>query len=58
MLADALLKLLIAIKSNIVVDTGDGIRGIDAITLTEDGKGYIFVLEEDRRRMAKDTFLC
>ena len=47
MIAEQVLELLREIKSNIVVDTGDEIRGVDAITVTEDGKGYIFVLEED-----------
>ena len=47
MLAEQVLELLRGIKENIVADTGDGIRGIDTITLTEDGKGYILVLEEE-----------
>lgn len=48
MLVEQVLELLRGIKSNIVVDTGDGIKGVDAITSTEDGKGFIFVLEQEQ----------
>jgi len=47
MYTEEILQVLVAIKDYIVVDTGDDIRNVESITITDDENGYLIVLKED-----------
>lgn len=50
------LALLRGIRKNILVDTGEGVRGVSAITIAGcEGKGYLFVLEEPDSDEGRDN---